>query len=286
MTLNLKALFKAACLDELQAMKPGNVHIFADGHDMTIHDFIASAEAASQAIAEQGLTLGERIFNAVEATQNAVHCNTNLGIILLCAPLIHASQNPHKISLAEQLKNVLKNTTRADAEHCFKAIALANPAGLGESAQHDVHCVPDCTLLEAMQVAEMRDLIARQFCNEFADILEFGQKHYAQAMARWQNNSWAASYVYLSFLANYLDSHIVRKYGETIAKEVQHEAMAHMSVFADIENPKTYLGELLRWDTDLKARRINPGTCADLTVATLFAIKLKAASSSENKGQA
>jgi triphosphoribosyl-dephospho-CoA synthase len=137
-----------------------------------------------------------------------------------------------------------------------------------------------------MQVADKRDLIARQFCNEFADIFAFGQMHYAQAMTRWQNNSWAASYVYLSFLASYLDSHIIRKYGEAIAKEVQHEAMTHLRIFAEIENPKTYLGELLRWDANLKVRRINPGTCADLTVATLFVSKLEAANNYENKGQA
>ena len=33
---------------------------------------------------------------------------------------------------------------------------------------------------------------------------------------------------------------------------------------------------LLRWDAALKARGINPGTSADLTVATLFASRLSA----------
>ncbi|MFZ0838495.1 MAG: triphosphoribosyl-dephospho-CoA synthase, partial [Xanthobacteraceae bacterium] len=28
----IAAAFKAACLDELDAPKPGNVHAFADGH--------------------------------------------------------------------------------------------------------------------------------------------------------------------------------------------------------------------------------------------------------------
>jgi triphosphoribosyl-dephospho-CoA synthase len=34
-------------------------------------------------------------------------------------------------------------------------------------------------------------------------------------------------------------------------------------------------GELLAWDAALKARSINPGTAADLTVATLFAHRLR-----------
>ncbi len=31
---------------------------------------------------------------------------------------------------------------------------------------------------------------------------------------------------------------------------------------------------LMRWDTEMKLRGINPGTSADLTVATLFAASL------------
>lgn len=268
-------LFREACIEELQAIKPGNVHIFADGHDMTVQDFIKSADAAAGVISAQNLTLGERILHAVKATQNVAHCNTNLGIILLCAPLIQAACNAHEISLSEHVKNVLKSTTHADAAICFQAIALANPGGLGKSEQHDVHKAADCTLLEAMQFAESRDLIARQYCNDFADIFEFGLTKFRLAMTRWENSSWAATYVYLCFLANYLDSHIVRKYGEALAKTVQAEAKEHLSIFTEIENPKTYLGKLLQWDTELKARKINPGTCADLTVATLFVAKLK-----------
>ena len=271
---NLEKLYQDACLEELQALKPGNVHIFADGHDMTVQDFIKSAEVVAPIITEANLALGERIFNSVEATRKAVNCNTNLGIILLCAPLIQASHEPHGIGLAEHLKITLNNTTIDDCALCFNAIALANPAGLGESALHDVYQPPECTLLQAMQFAAKRDLIARQYGNNFADILQFGVPNFEQAKSRWLNASWATTYVYLCFLANDLDSHIVRKYSETLAKEVQKEAKHHLEIFAEIENPKTYSGKLLQWDTELKARGINPGTSADLTVATLFAHKI------------
>ena len=88
--INLANAFKAACMAELEALKPGNVHIFADGHGMTVQDFIASADAVSEVIAQPNLTLGQRILHSVQATQNAVQMNTNLGMILLCAPLIQA----------------------------------------------------------------------------------------------------------------------------------------------------------------------------------------------------
>jgi triphosphoribosyl-dephospho-CoA synthase len=41
------------------------------------------------------------------------------------------------------------------------------------------------------------------------------------------------------------------------------------------QEPADLFAELLAWDAVLKARGINPGTTADLTVATLFAHRLQ-----------
>ena len=274
----LADIFKAACMAELEALKPGNVHIFADGHGMTVQDFMTSAEAASAVIAQPNLSLGERIFHSVKATQKVITCNTNLGIILLCAPLIHAALQPSTLTFMQSLKSVLANTTIEDAENTFAAIRLANPAGLGESAQFDVHQTATCTLLQAMQTAANRDLardmlsrdmIAQQYTNNYAEILE-SLVVYQQALARWQRPAWAVTAVHLHFMAHFLDSHIVRKYGETIAKLVQSEALEHEAEFLKAYNPKNYLAPLLRFDDALKKRRLNPGTSADLTVTTLL----------------
>ena len=284
--------FKAACMAELEALKPGNVHIFADGHGMTVQDFILSAEAASAVIAQPHLSLGQRILLSVQATQDAVKINTNLGIILLCAPLIHtalaAALQQGTLTFMQTLKLVLANTTIADAEQTFAATRLANPAGLGESAQHDVHQAATCTLLTAMQTAANRDLsnntlasdmIALQYTNNYAQIME-SVMLYQQALVRWQRPAWAATAVHLHFMAHYCDSHIVRKYGETIAKLVQSEALEHESVFLKAYNPKNYLTPLLKFDEALKKRGLNPGTSADLTVATLLMANLLASHSS------
>lgn len=275
--------FKAACMAELEALKPGNVHIFADGHGMTVQDFMLSAEAVSAVIAQPNLSLGQRILHSVQATQDAVKINTNLGIILLCAPLIHAALQADEADFLTQLKNVLANTTITDAEQSFAAIRLANPAGLGESAQHDVHKNATCTLLAAMQTAANRnlpnDMIAQQYTNNYAQIME-SVMLYQQALARWQRPAWAATAVHLHFMAHYCDSHIVRKYGETIAKLVQNEALEHETAFLKAYNPKNYLAPLLRFDEALKKRGLNPGTSADLTVATLLMANLQASYSS------
>ena len=265
--------FKAACMAELEALKPGNVHIFADGHGMTVQDFITSAEAASVVIAQPNLSLGERILHSVQATHKVIACNTNLGIILLCAPLIHAALQPSTLTFMQSLKSVLANTTIKDAENTFAAIRLANPAGLGESAQFDVHQMATCTLLVAMQTAANRDsagdMIARQYTNNYAEIME-SLVVYQQALVRWQRPAWAATAVHLHFMAHFLDSHIVRKYGETIAELLQNEALEHEGEFLKAYNPKNYLAPLLKFDEALKKRRLNPGTSADLTVTTLL----------------
>ena len=89
----IAAAFVAACRDELDAPKPGNVHVFADGHRMTAADFVRSAQAAAGPLTASGARVGLRILRAVEATHAAVGTNTNLGIILLCAPLAAAAEH-------------------------------------------------------------------------------------------------------------------------------------------------------------------------------------------------
>ena len=81
-----------ACLAELDAPKPGNVHRFAPGHRMEVEDFVRSAEASAAPIASRGARVGTRVRAAVDETLKAVGQNTNLGIILLCAPLAAAAE--------------------------------------------------------------------------------------------------------------------------------------------------------------------------------------------------
>lgn len=264
----LSNAFKAACVAELEALKPGNVHIFADGHGMTVQDFLLSAEASCELIAQPDLTLGQRILQSVQATQNAVKVNTNLGIILLCAPILQAKLISGT-GLQANIHAVLVASTIADAQDCFDAIELANPAGLGNSDAHDVHNVANCTLLRAMQSAACYDMVANQYANNFMHVFN-GLSYYQKMLVKWQRPAWAATALYLYFLSNFLDSHIVRKHTETIAKLVQNEAAEISAEFENSFNPKTYQSQLMAFDAALKKRKLNPGTSADLTVATLL----------------
>ncbi len=264
--------YREACMAELSALKPGNVHIFADGHGMVVQDFLKSADASMVPISKPEFCVGERIFQAVSATWSAVGCNTNLGIILLAAPLIQTVFLHNKLS-QEALKHTLQKLTIEDARFAFQAIQLASPGGLGEVAEHDVQNSPDVTLLKAMQVAADRDLIAQQYANGFADVFA-GLELYLEYLAKWERPAWAVTAVYLGFLAKFEDSHIARKYGQDMAKDIQQQAQHDYAAFTKLENPKLYQATLLDWDQALKNQGINPGTSADLTVATILANSL------------
>jgi triphosphoribosyl-dephospho-CoA synthase len=270
---DIALLYHDACMAELSAVKPGNVHLFADGHGMVVQDFIKSADASAQCIATQNLSVGERILSAIKSTWDAVGCNTNLGIVLLVAPMVKAVYSKDGFS-QNTLQDVLNNLNVDDAVKAYEAISIATPAGIGEVQQHDVHQTPQITLLEAMRVAADRDLIAQQYANGYQDIFNLGMTTYQHYLAKWERPAWAVTATYLAFLAEFEDSHIVRKYGTELAKAIQQEAKKHFQSFTSQENPKLYQAPLLAWDVDLKKRGINPGTSADLTVATILANSL------------
>jgi len=268
----IAAAFIAACRDEIEAPKPGNVHVFADGHGMTVEDFLRSAEAAAPGLCAEGAPVGSRILAAVEATISAVGQNTNLGIVLLCAPLAAAADTSG--DLRANLRKVLDGLSRADADAAFRAILAAQPAGLGEAPRHDVHAPARVTLLEAMREAAPRDRIAFQYASAFADIFETGVPVLADLRGKGRAAPWPAVGVHLAFLSRFSDSHIVRKHGPDAAAFVQDEAGRLHRAFIEASDPAAMLPALLSFDRELKMRGTNPGTTADLVVATLFADRL------------
>jgi triphosphoribosyl-dephospho-CoA synthase len=271
--------FIDACLAELDALKPGNVHRLAAGHNMSVDDFVASAEAAAPIMGETGLAVGERIRRAVEATRKAVGQNTNLGIVLLAAPLANAAFSPGDGDLESRLRLTLQGLSLEDAREVYRAIRETKPGGLGDAPEHDVASQPRVTLLDAMRAAEMRDRIAWNYAHGFADIFALGLKWLAHARERWAepalaSPSWAVTRVYLGFLAHLPDTLIERKFGTRTAALVREEAGPIEASFTECPAPEAMTAPLAAFDQALKARGLNPGTSADLTVATLFAAAL------------
>jgi triphosphoribosyl-dephospho-CoA synthase len=270
----IEAAFRWACLTELDAPKPGNVHAFADGHRMTVDEFVRSADAAAAPLSAQGARVGLRIHRAVMATFAAVGTNTNLGIILLCAPLAAAAERD-VANLRNALHQVLQDLNVDDADLAFRSIVRAAPAGLGHSAQHDVFNPATVSLLQAMSEAANRDMVARQYATDFADIFDHGLPLFESVSRRRGDAKWATLATFLGFLSAFPDSHIARKFGAETARCVQGAALSFAKMLQAAEQPDQVVPALLAWDAALKAKAINPGTTADLTVATLFAHRLR-----------
>lgn len=268
----IDAAYREACRMEIEALKPGNVHRFADGHRMSAQQFLDSAEASAPAVCHPRWPVGRRILDAIRVTREVVDTNTNLGIVLLCAPLAKAAEAGGD-DLQRDLAEVLGSMTGDDARDVFRAITLANPGGLGE-AKNDVAEPPRVPLLVAMQEAADRDLIARQYVSDFADIFSDGLAAHKAAASRGEEGMWPTVFTYLHFLSTFPDSHVARKHGTATAENVRLEAISITEKTRAISDETERLELLVDFDRRLKTASINPGTSADLTVATVFTEKL------------
>ena len=259
-----------ACRMDVVAFKPGNVSLCAPGHGMTARDFLVSAREALPALISPQ-PVGRRVRQAVAATRTAVGCNTNLGIVLLLAPIAAAAA--HGGGLQASLAQVLEDLTEADARECFAAIVMAQPAGLGQADAADVREAPQITLLEAMQLAATRDRIALQYASGYADVFAT-MEVIRELRARWRSLAWAVTAGFLDLLSSFPDSHIQRKHGPAAAARVQARVSSLASAVKACENPRSFLPAMKQLDRELKADGINPGTSADLTVASVAALLL------------
>jgi len=297
--------FVQACRLDVLVRKPGNVSLASPGHRMTAQQFSASAQAAAAGLCQRGASVGQRIEAAVRASWQAAGCNTNLGIVLLCAPLAAAAERcalaaetpspgwpPPADALRQALQQVLAGLTLADADAAFRAITLANPGGLGRAPAQDVHASASIDLRAAMALAADRDSIARQYRDGYADLFDLALPSLASMPGYGPGFSptrgarpdadgglphgllhaftaAAVQRVFLVFLAGWPDSHIVRKHGAALA----HSVMTAAQPWALRATTGERVADDPRWadwDARLKQQAINPGTSADLTVATLM----------------
>ena len=274
--IEVAAAIRDACLTEIRAFKPGNVSLASPGHGMSARDFIASADAMAAVIAVPGASVGRRILRAIEATRATVPFNTNLGIVLLCAPLAHAVvEDSGESGLRARLRAVLAALDVNDAVLAYQAIRLAEPGGLGRVERHDVAAMPDVTLLEAMGEARERDSVACQYVTDYRDVFDTGIPVARRSLARSNSPEVAAVAVYLEFLSRFPDSHVARKHGGEIAAAVSREASLLVQALGRASDPAQEMPALEEFDRQLKAKSINPGTSADMTVATLVVMDLE-----------
>ncbi|MCA9005598.1 MAG: triphosphoribosyl-dephospho-CoA synthase [Planctomycetaceae bacterium] len=252
-----------ACLMEATARKPGNVHPEASFPDLSYADFLKSAAVIAPLLAQSiEQSTGELVLSCIRETQRAVTSNSNLGMVLLLAPMMRI---PVKLNIAEGIHDVLHELTVEDACAAYEAIRLANPGGIGTAEAEDITLEPTETLRDVMCLAAERDSIAREYATDFQIILKTG----VPAITEYWNQTdcWETAIIRLQLrlMADFPDTLIARKRGLTEAEAASHRARTVLQS----EAGTAQLEEFDFWLREQGNLR-NPGTTADLIVATLF----------------
>ena len=266
----LRESYLFSCKKDIELIKPGNVSMKSPHLDTTAEDYITSSVNSSNALFLKEYSLGERIFYAINLTKEKVSVNTNLGIILLCAPIIHAFIYFKNKPLKDSIHNLILETTEKDTMLICEAIQKANPGGLGSSDKMDVKSMPRVNLHEIMSYSSKYDRISHQYTNKFSDILDFILPRINEYQKTGETLDFSLPLIFLEILAEIPDSHITRKFGEKIAKKTSNQAYDLLKILkrdSSRENAMKYIADL---DYDYKKNGINPGTTADLLIASLM----------------
>jgi triphosphoribosyl-dephospho-CoA synthase len=259
-----------ACIWEATARKPGNVHRFCDHDDTGYVDFLTSAAAIAPVLAEAGThSVGVTVLEAVRRTREVARANTNLGIVLLLAPLAKAESWPDGRA---GVSAVLEALTTDDAALAYQAIVLAGAGGLGQAAEQDVRDVPSVSLREAMALAADRDTVARQYVTGFADVFDHGAPAILAGIERTGCLEGGIIHAYLHLMSLFPDTLIARKRGAEEAAESARCAAAVLGAgWPESSAGRAALVELDTWLRAVGHQR-NPGTTADLIAASLFVL--------------
>jgi triphosphoribosyl-dephospho-CoA synthase len=257
---------QAACILDVGVLKPGNVALMSGFRDMNAIDMLLSAAAIAPVLDQAPLRrVGDTILDCIRATRRVTNVNTNLGIVLLLAPM--ASVQPG-LDLRGGVTRMLMRLDVADARAAYEAIRRAQPGGLGTVPEQDVIGDPTVTLREAMGLAADRDLVARQYVNDFEQVFE-GAEYLRQELQNTRSNvGGAVVQLFMRTLAKYPDSLIVRRHGQRAADEVSARAREIVK-----SQSGYHLASLIGFDEWLRQKVTpprNPGTTADLVTASLF----------------
>ena len=238
--------------------KPGNVDRCHDYQKTRLEHFLASTIFARPALeeAEAGVgRIGEIIKHAVRDTNCHEGGNTHFGAFILLIPLIYGKGIPGALTAIEK-------TDVSDAVAFYKAFAMTSVKmnATDDLDVHDPHTLTiirdrEITLLEVMRHSAANDMVAREWVTGFpltrrgADLLrQFGPGR--QAIVN----------TFLTLLASETDTFIIKKHGTAVAQET-------LLLAREVLDGKR---ALVDFDADCIERDINPGSIADILIASLF----------------
>ena len=269
--------------------KPGNVHRTRNYDDMVFQDFAISAvvigdtmeAVASQAKEIDDLSkaeLGRYIFQAVDETNRWIETNTNLGIMMMCIPIAAAASISDRFDeIQENVGRLMDATTVEDAVNLYDAINVADAGGMGDQDEFDVMSekakdelrANNQTMFDVLEISAGWDRLANELTNKMPVCFEIGYPTFFEV---WKNCddvdviNKATVLTFMTILSQIPDTLISRKYGNEVAEDVSKKA----SEILEFKDDDSFVEKLLEFDDYLYDNKLNPGTTADLTAASIF----------------
>ena len=276
----------ASALEVSGYPKPGNVHRTRDYDDMEFEDFVISGIVIGDAIREacsdvdvENPKLGKYILQAVAETDRWIKNNTNLGIVMMTTPIaVAAAISDSFDEIRENVKVVMANTSVDDACDLYDAINIADAGGMGDQDEYDVSSdnaknelrENGQTMFDVLKISAPWDMLAREMTSDMPAVFEIGYPTYHKLRSEKTKNE-ACVFTFLTILSQVPDTLISRKYGSD-------EALKVSMMVRDLLNLKDapdFAERLKEFDDYLFENKLNPGTTADLTAASIFVSYLK-----------
>jgi triphosphoribosyl-dephospho-CoA synthase len=275
-----------ASLLEASAAKPGNVYPNKSFEDLNYYHFLYSSTAIFPAFLNlDQKSVGDIILEGVKETYSLVKTNTNLGILLLISPLALAYVSLRKRKLTNEIKKerlilllkneiklILHNLTKKDAELTYQAINYSQAGNLSKVEKGDLKDKVKLTLYQAMELAQNRDRIASEYVNNFHLIFNFAYPIFSKNLRSFSKLEDAIIQSYLEILAEYPDTLISRKWGYDFAVKISAKTKKLLKKLNNIDEYALRKQEIKKFDSYLRSKKekINPGTTADFIAAVIF----------------
>jgi triphosphoribosyl-dephospho-CoA synthase len=125
------------------------------------------------------------------------------------------------------------------------------------------------TMFDVLEISAGWDRLANELTNKMPVCFEIGYPTFFEV---WKNCddvdviNKATVLTFMTILSQIPDTLISRKYGNEVAEDVSKKA----SEILEFKDDDSFLEKLLEFDDYLYDNKLNPGTTADLTAASIF----------------
>jgi triphosphoribosyl-dephospho-CoA synthase len=259
----------ALLLDVGSAPKPGNVDRDHDLSALRMEHFFAGAIGAGEGLrqAAAGSAVGTAFERAVAGMSNQAGGNTQFGCLLLLIPLVRAAGVEDTALTSADVRSIVESTTVADAADFYRAFEYVDvavedpPEGMTAlDVRRGTDAIPtlrdrEMTLYDVMD-ASTDDGNATEWTTGFKRAFETATAMSADTGPLPNRISRA----FVDRLARHEDTLVRTEHGSDVAAEVKQRAQAARG------DPEA----IAKLDESFVEAGINPGTTADLLVASTF----------------